>query len=587
MGSSPGTLPEHSQHAQHSQPGPLHTPGYPIGTPQASSPLHPGPTQGNHFRQQGLQGRPSNADPASMHAQASAMHDAMRSQPHAAAHGKDRLQALLASTPQQHRQLGSEQALNPNRASEIYAAHVPGASPSLPEHFEQGGPPTPNPPIPAASLHDPAPAPAPNPAHRSQHPSHVPQPGGLNRSGMSPVEALKHGLFGQDHPSLQQRSRLGPSPSAEPQQAPAEPMDEDDQGPSGDDSEMDGSGMDDADMDDGGPNSRGAAGSRQPPSHPYSQQSEYTPLEDRQAYYSPRPQLSPPASEPKQQQPAPFAGVPRGGVPRLGSRSRSRSRSPDARNPSEQGPQGRAALGGSGQHTPSEQDRYRQQQELFTQQLQQGKAQASAQQQGPHSTSMPAALKALQPLSRMTSAPRPGPGKPEVALKPLSRMTSAPRPGPRKSEGALQPLQRMTAKPKPKPEGAEPSEGASGQSQQGRQLEAAAAASMAPDVQGPAGLSRHPAGQPANTPQQSGSEDEETEDEAEALQVSISGSFLSLSLGSNWAASNHASKAAKKLPGKLAMLALQHGQETGARCLLYLINARLPFGDSVETVLAL
>ncbi|KAK9845568.1 hypothetical protein WJX84_003443 [Apatococcus fuscideae] len=256
--------------------------------------------------------------------------------------------------------------------------------------------------------------------------------GSAAASGISPVEALKHGLFGQEGPSHQQRSRLGPSPSASaPPEASPEPMDEDVQGSSGSDSEMD----DDVEEDNGEgacgkSSSMGVphAGDRQPRSHLYSQQSEYTPLEDQQAYYSPMPHYSPQATETGQQQSAATAGITTGQTSRLAASSRSLS--PDGHNASGQqqraASHNRAATGDPGSNTvagPSEQERYRRQQQLFTQQLQQGKAQASALQQG-SSSPVHAATEPLNPLSTYSSAPR----RPEQDMKPLPRRDAPSRP---------------------------------------------------------------------------------------------------------------------------------------------------------------
>ncbi|KAK9817548.1 hypothetical protein WJX74_003802 [Apatococcus lobatus] len=631
VGSSPSTLPQHIQHSQHAQLGSSHhpqPPGYPMGFPQASSPLHNqvqhprprtgsqlrqqhdlqgrpsngieqhvGPSTASHLQVQGMQSKPSTVDQASLHVQASAMHDAssdylqqalqgrsssadpaltheqasamhdtmmrLQQQPERAglqgsssnrdsantheqashshndsrpqlqmqqqlashpSHGKERLQALLALTPQQHRQLGSEPARGSDSGSAVEPESMAHASPSLPEHFQQGRASTPNSPLPAAPLHQLTPAPM-QPYH-PQHPTSASQMGVHSRAGISPVEALKHGLFGQEGPSHQQRSRLGPSPSASaPPEASPEPMDEDVQGSSGSDSEMD----DDVEEDNGEgacgkSSSMGVphAGDRQPRSHLYSQQSEYTPLEDQQAYYSPMPHYSPQATETGQQQSAATAGITTGQTSRLAASSRSLS--PDGHNASGQqqraASHNRAATGDPGSNTvagPSEQERYRRQQQLFTQQLQQGKAQASALQQG-SSSPVHAATEPLNPLSTYSSAPR----RPEQDMKPLPRRDAPSRPqqgtpmGDTAPQQPLPPLPKANVPPRPK-HGA--SENVSGKPQEGRQPHAAPVSSIVPGLLGPTSFIRQSMGQPVRTPQQPGSEDEETEDEPEALQM--------------------------------------------------------------------
>ena len=611
VGSSPSTLPQHLQHPQHTQIGlsqATQTPRYPTGFPQASSPLHhsalqhPGPTPSTHFRQQqetpsnagpasvheqasamhdasshlrqqglqgrpgsadpaptheqhptshtgnddlrpqqGLQGRISLADPASVHKQPSlmhgtvrplsdtharqqamllnsiaaepalihqqglAMHDARRPQPDTQpqlaphpSHGKERLQALLALTPQQHSQLGAEPAKAADPGPAVKHESMPHASLSLTERTERCSLSTPIPPKPAASLTQ-ATA-APTHVYHPQQPTPVSQVVGPHRTGMSPVEALKQGLFGKELPSFQQRSRFGPSPAAVSHEASPEPMDEDEQQPSDDDSgDYSDMANDEGMKDDEESQSAGAPDATQTQlrSHPLSQQSEYTPLEDRQAYYSAAPQYSPQVAELRQQQSAPGTGPPRAHPSRLGAGSRSMS--PDARktmsgtrNPSGERPHERAASG-EPSHTAlpaqSEQERYRRQQQLFRQQLQQGQAQASAQQQSP-SPSGNAASQPLKPLVRHESQPAP------TSLQPLSRQPYIPK-------------VEQSAPKKP-----------AGKPKESRQLSAAPSKSIVPGLLGPASLGHRSPGQPGGTPQASGSEDEETEDEAEALQVS-------------------------------------------------------------------
>ena len=217
------------------------------------------------------------------------MHDAMSSQPHLAAHGRERLKALLAMTAQQHSQLVPEP--QPSMTSALHASlfhQHQQHSQNLPGQYQHKASRQPSPPEPSSLSHS-APIAAP------QHMQPLTQTG-PNMSGMSPVDALKHGLLSQDSQGFLRRPLPAASQAAAHPQpaADADPMEEDPE--DFDDEDLEGAELDEeADYMDNleeGDDEDGQDGDIP------STQPERMSMDDRQAYYAPvpRPSVHPEAS---------------------------------------------------------------------------------------------------------------------------------------------------------------------------------------------------------------------------------------------------------------------------------------------------
>ncbi len=392
--------------------------------------------------------------------------------------GQERLQALLGMTPHQHSQLsseprhmgsetgqmGSELASHPSMTPALRAnlLHTQGVSEQHSTHSQHHGiPPS------ASQLQSPG-------HHSGQLLTYA------GRSRMSPVEALKHGLYNQNPHGYQSRTLPGPSRSSGQVDAQADPMEEDEDVDLDEPEDEDADEYEDDPMDDEAKRGSDLNGHDYDEDHgdidhPHAVQHgpSQRDMEDRQAYYAPVPRPTPLEAGDQ----APALGA-RGAVAYAAHSNGQGLRTGNALQQESRASPGGLATSRAHQASSSEQARYRQQQQMFTQQLQQGQTKAASAQQLPvqasHNLSQPQPKPALEPSTSHAH--------PEGQNQPGGPVPKAP--------GKVHTDALQTAKPA------------------GAILLAAGAKP-----------SQRPASQAKGTPHPSGSEDEETEDEAEALQA--------------------------------------------------------------------